>query len=209
MLFTFSDIATRAASVFEAWFTKRDRLQDARTLYLVGLYGKGYIEHRLLALTQGAEAYHHQFFPGWYMDHAPFKADVLAPLTAAVPSNIDSSHRTAILARLKFANEYSLRRRLRDLFDAHGDALSALVQDPGKCISPIVDMRNEFTHFAAPALGADARRPGSEHAFRYNWILRLLLESCFLTEIGFTHEEVVELVRRSEMYRQMSRRFQE
>jgi hypothetical protein len=39
-------------------------------------------------------------------DDSQFNTDVLAALTAAVPSSIDLSHRTAIMARLKFANEF-------------------------------------------------------------------------------------------------------
>lgn len=71
-------------------------------------------------------------------------------------------------------------------------------------------MRNEFTHFPVPASGArGATRTNRDAAFLFTWILRLLLEACFLTEMGFSRDEVVGLVRRSEVYRQMSLRFRE
>ena len=207
MLFTFSDIAARPQTLFAEWLNKTDKLEDARTLYMVGLYGGGYVEHRLLALTQAAEAYHRRFLHDRYMNDAQFETDVLAPLNAAVTSNIDPSHRAAILARLKFANEFSLRRRFRDLFRLHSDTLSILVDEPADYESPIIAMRNEFTHFPVPASGARVARANRDAAFLFIWILRLLLEACFLTEMGFTRDEVVGLMRRSDVYRQMSRRF--
>lgn len=208
MLFRFSDIKERPETAFAAWFDKMDSLKDARTLYKVGLYGGGYIEHRLLALTQAAEAYHRRFFSGLYMDDERFKADVLVPLSAAIPSNIEASHRDAIKARLRFANEVSLRRRLQELFKAHSAALTILAPDAEKQVSSIVDMRNQFTHFPVP----DSHREDKNHAGRdkslfYFYLLRLLLEACFLTEMGFEQEKIVAFVQRSDEYSQMARRF--
>jgi hypothetical protein len=45
MLLRFSDVATRPGAPFAEWLNKADQLEDARTLYMVGLYGGGYIEH--------------------------------------------------------------------------------------------------------------------------------------------------------------------
>jgi hypothetical protein len=196
MLFRFADIEEHAQAVFGAWFSKLDQLLDARTLYLVGIYGQGYIEHRLLALTQAAEAFHRRFYRDRYIDDADFETEVLKPLTAAIPSGIDESLKTAIAARLKFANEYSLCRRLRSLFVEHDDVLALLVPEPAGYISPIVDTRNEFTHFPVPA--AEIRKPGQrpepERVLLYNWILRLLLESCFLSALGFAKDDIVSFV---------------
>lgn len=53
------------------------------------------------------------------------------------------------------------------------------------------------------------QRPEPERVLLYNWILRLLLESCFLSSMGFAKEEIVSFVRQSETYRQMSLRFRD
>lgn len=209
MLFRFSDME-RPETAFAAWFDKMDRLKDARTLYKVGLYGGGYIEHRLLALTQAAEAYHRRFFSGRYMDDERFKADVLVPLSAAIPSNIDASHRDAIKARLRFANEVSLRKRLQELFKAHSAALTILAPDAEKQVSAIVDMRNHFTHYPVPDSHRESKnQAGRDKSLFYLYLLRLLLEACFLTEMGFEQEKIVALVERSDEYSQMARRFRD
>lgn len=209
MLFRFTDIEARAATIFREWLSKLDQLEDARALYFSGIYGRGFIEHRLLALTQAAEALHRRFFPDRYMDDADFETQVFQPLKAAIPASADASLRAAITACLKYANEHSLRRRLQALFEAHGDVLRLLVPEPDEYISPIIETRNEFTHFPVPASEAPqpATRPDPERVLLHNWILRLLLETCFLRAMGFSTDEIASFVRRSETSRQMSVRF--
>jgi hypothetical protein len=102
MLFRFGDIEGRAVEVFGAWLSQSDALHDARALYFSGVYGGGFIEGQLLALTQAAEAFHRRFYPGLYMDEAAFKAEVLKPLTAAIPTSVDEPLREAVTSRLRF-----------------------------------------------------------------------------------------------------------
>lgn len=209
VLFRFSDIENRASEVLGAWLSQSEKLHDARALYFSGVYGGGFIEGKLLALTQAAEAFHRRFYPGLYMDEATFETEVFKPLKAAIPASIDSALRAAITSRLSFANEYSQRRRMQTLFAEHGEALRLLVQEPEAYVSAIVDHRNDFTHFPPPA--PEARHPGGppdpERVLLYNWILRLLLESCFLKAMGFSADKIRTFVSRSETYRQMSVRF--
>lgn len=209
MLFRFSDFEKRAPDLFGAWLSKLDQMEDAVSLYIEGVYGRGFIEHRLVALVQGAEALHRQFMPDRYMKQDDFDNQVFLPMTGAIPASVGASHRAAITSRLEFANEYSQRRRLRELFKAHASVLGLLVRDPLALVSPIVDTRNEFTHFPVPADVSHRHsvRPNTERALLYNWTLRLLLESCFLTEMGFSVSEIESFVGRSDTYRQMGQRF--
>ena len=187
MLFGFGEIEGRAQELFGAWLSQIHYLQDARTLYLSGVYGGGYIEHRLLALTQAAEALHRRFFQDRYMEQAAFDAEVLEPLVKAIPVGAVGPLRQGLRDRLKFANEHSLRKRLRTLFDTHESVLTALVDKPTELVSPIVDARNEFTHFPVPEaeLSPPHSRPRANRVIEFNWVLRLLLESCFLQTMGF------------------------
>lgn len=132
-------------------------------------------------------------------------------MAAASAPITNASLRTAILARLKFANEYSLRRRLHELFREYAIALRMLVPKPEEYISPILDTRNEFTHFPVPAseTPATTTRARADRVLLYNWLLRLLLESCFLTAMGFSTDEIASFVQRSETCRQLAVRFRE
>ena len=78
------------------------------------MYGKGFVEGKLLALTQAVEAFHRRFYPGLYIDKERFDKEVLKPLTDAIPSTAGAELRDSIASRLKFANEHSQRKRAAD-----------------------------------------------------------------------------------------------
>jgi len=207
MLFRFTDLGGREQSIFDLWFSKLDKLQDALALYTWGVYGRGFIEQKLLALTQAVEAFHRRLCQDRYMDQAEFERDVFEPLVSSIPGVVNSSHRTSLRKRLQFANEFSFRTRLRLLFKAHGPVLRLLVSRPEAFIGAIVETRNEFTHFPLPTRQAPTpRRRHQERVLLYNWLLRLLLESCFLTEMGFTCDEIRGFVGRSNFYQQLADR---
>ena len=205
-LFRLADIQGDGSQPLAAWLSEAGRLRYVRALYFAGVYGGGFVEQKLLFLTQAAEAFHRLYYPGLYLeDQSEFEATVLKPLTEALPVSVDTRVRQAINAKLKFANEYSLRQRLRELVHAHAEILEVLVEKPEQWVQRIVDLRNEFTHFPV-----DDRKCGSESAERaelYNWLLRLLLEACFLRIVGFEPKQALACVAHCSMYQQISRRF--
>ena len=206
MLFRAEELADRLPALFTAWCSRADELFDSRALYFAGGYGGGFIEGRMLSLTQAVEAFHRRFREGRYVDQTLFDSDVLIPLVAAIPVGIQSSLRQSLATRLRYGNEFSQRRRFRDLFRQYAAALETIVANPVSYVDPIVDHRNEFTHFD-PAARTSTTQVPPERVLLYNFILRMLLEACFLESMGFTNEEIVALLRRSETYRQLSVRF--
>jgi hypothetical protein len=167
------------------------------------VYGQGFLETKLLALTQAAEAFHRRFYPGLYMDTQDFALSVFEPLKASIPALVSDAHRASITSRLQFANEFSQRRRMDALFREHVETLRILVASPETWVDPIVAHRNAFTHFALSTHVAQ----DPERVLRYNFILRLLLEACFFKVVGLTTDEIAALVRRSESYRKVRVRF--
>jgi hypothetical protein len=197
----------REQAMIGAWFTEARRVHDTRVLYLAGVYGSGFVETKLLLLTQAAEAFHRQFRPGLYMDPEAFMSKVLEPMRKAIPEAVTSSHRQSLDSRLKYANDYSQRRRIQELFDEFEDVLEVLTDSPGSFVARIVDHRNEFTHFPVPDPDAVSRPTDPSKVLRYNWLLRLLLEACLMTRMGFTVAEVREIVSKSSPYGQIAERF--
>jgi hypothetical protein len=104
---------------------------------------------------------------------------------------------------LRYANELSQSERLGSLVDEYAAALEVLVPTPTAYVGPIVKHRNEFTHFD-PKSRTDVP---PERVLLYNFLLRLLLEACFLQSMEFSRDEVIALLRRSERYRQLRVRF--
>jgi hypothetical protein len=70
-------------------------------------------------------------------------------------------------------------------------------------VKPIVDHRNAFTHFDPSTELAH----GPDRVLLYNFVLRLLLEACFLKAVGLTTQEIATLAHRSERYKQLAWRF--
>jgi ApeA N-terminal domain 1/Apea-like HEPN len=207
-LFRYEDIQDVAPAMFEAWLSQIDKLHSARVLYFAGAYGGGFLETKLLALTQAAEAFHRRFYPpGLFIDPSSFEAQVRRPLTAAIPAFLEPSFRQSLKSRLKFANELSLRRRMRDLVRDHSDALKTLVECPPDWIGPIVDHRNEFTHFPIPGESEETSEPDPERLLRYNFFMRLLLEACFLHALRLQTDRIAHLISQCDTYRKVKERF--
>ena len=198
----------REQAMIGAWFTEARRVHDTRVLYLGGVYGSGFVETKLLLLTQAAEAFHRQFRPGLYMDPEAFMSKVREPMRKAIPEAVTGSHRQSLGSRLKYANNYSTAKaNPRAVRRVRGSAQGAHYS-PGSFVAGVVDHRNEFTHFQVPDPDAVSRPTDPAKVLRYNWLLLwLLLEACLMTRMGFTVAEVREIVSKSSPYRQIAERF--
>jgi hypothetical protein len=206
MMFSGNEAEKRLPELFAAWWSRAESLFHVRALYFAGAYGGGFIEAKLQSLTQALEAFHRRFRDGTYMDEAAFQRDILAPIVAAIPKDTDARLRQSIIARLRYANGFSQRQRFKVLFREYSAGLETLVTKPVEYVDPIVDHRNEFTHFD-PEQRTPAVEVPPERVLIYNFLLRMILEACFLESMGFTKDEIVALLRRSETYRQYSVRF--
>lgn len=200
-------LAARVPEVFSRFIQQSAILHDARALYLSGVYGGGFIENKLIALTQAAEAFHRRFYSGEYMAGDAFAATVLPYLKTALPSTLSSDHRASLLARLAYGHEYSQRKRICELFKAHEGTLQALARDPLAFVGPMVAHRNAFTHFPAPSGTDEPAEKDSEAVLRYNLLLKLLLEACLLEAAGLPADEIAALARASYRLKQLAARF--
>jgi hypothetical protein len=142
-------LSGRMPDVFSRFIRQAATLHDVRALYLSGVYGGGFVENKLIALTQAAEAFHRRFHDGEYMAGEAFAVEVVPALKAAIPKHLPSDHRASLLARLTYGHEYSQRKRLGELFEAHEGTLRVLTPHPMTFVRRMIDHRNTFTHFPA------------------------------------------------------------
>ena len=205
-LFQYKDIAARPFDVFGAWLGNAESLGVVRSLYMSGAYGKSFLELKLLALAQAVEAYHRRAYEGQdlYMDAGAYEQHILPGLLAAVPATLDASHRQSLTSRLKFANEFSFRKRLTMLFDEHDAAIAAVIPDPRAWIERIVAHRNGLTHH--PVIEG---RPNVDKIalVQCNYVLLILLELCFLKSMVMDASAIEQLAQKCERYRQIRQRF--
>jgi hypothetical protein len=206
-LFRSRDVETRLPSMFGAWLESAERLSVVRSLYFSGAYGKTFLELRLLAFAQAAEAYHRRVYEGQdlYMDADVYERDVLPQLRSAIPKIVGSDHRQALKKRMEFGNEVSFGRRLRTLVKEHEAALGAAVPDPCSWVQTIVNYRNGFTHH--PVADETMSDRDKIELIRCNYVLQILLELCFLKSMTLDAETIAALARKCDRYRKIRERF--
>lgn len=143
----FRDISDKFGEVVREWF---EIVDTHRSIYgpLLGVMfsPESYAETQFLALVQGLEAFHRQGFPGLYVPCGEYDG-FYRELVAGLPPRIPSALRSALVDRLKYGNEYSLRRRLTQLLGTLPDSIGEMFhKNPSEFISSVVDLRNRLVH---------------------------------------------------------------
>jgi hypothetical protein len=210
MLFRFKDIEDRLETTWGGWLAHAEMLWSSRSLYLLGVYGDGYVESKLLSLTQAVESFHRRWHAdrGHHMPKPSFKKQVLDPLKMAIPAGLPDALRQSLLSSIGHANQFSLRLRLEALVNEHSAALDMLTPDARSLMKSIVEVRNRFTHFFDDENPAtEAASEDDEQVLRYNVLLQCLLELSFLSAMGLSKDEVTSIARRNGHYRRLSERF--
>jgi hypothetical protein len=109
-----------------------------------------------------------------------------------------AGHRDWLEEKLKYSNELSLRRRLKLLFAQFSYLLDDLIPDRKAAINAIYDNRNYLTHYDATLKMRAAT--GARLLFMVE-VLKLLLQACFLRELGLPDITIKEFVSRSRTVR--------
>lgn len=189
MLFTLADVRDRLETVLSNWFDKAGLLENVYQLYSGTLSNPHmFAADRFLSLVQAIESYHRRMYGGKYLPDEDYQkaGGLYEALVRAIPDGVDKDHRTGLRERLKYAHEFSLRKRLQEIFKQH-EALTELVQDRDRFVDKVVTTRNYLTHYDE----ADKERAATGAALgRLVETLRRLLELCLLTQVGFSSEEV-------------------
>jgi hypothetical protein len=205
MLFTFADIEDRIDVILKHWFDKADLLKPVRDLYVSAVYSPKFIlEPKFLTLTQAIESYHRRFRDSTYMTQNELDTDILPVLEAAIPAGINNDFRQSIKNKMKYLHEYSLSKRLNLLIKDNAKILDLYMQDPTSLVEPIIAYRNYFTHYD----------PKSHKAFKVNYgdvlylcyFLKFLIELCFLREMGFNSDDIINQLKNNYRYRNIFRK---
>jgi hypothetical protein len=132
--------------------------------------------------------------PGRYMSDDSYRAGLRRVLSGAIPKDdptIGKDFRASLDRRLDYLHEFSLRKRLKEIALRHRAVLEDLIGDPESFSSSVAEKRNQLTH-------PGEQDPKRAQDYRELWPLSdkmtLLLEVCFLDEIGFAQERLRQIV---------------
>jgi hypothetical protein len=181
MLFTFKHIKDRFQVFIRNWFDKLEKLE----FIFEDLFRSDSVEYRLLSLTQGLEQYHRNMFEeGKYLSDEEYQR-VYEKLIEAIPKDISESFQEHLKKYLKYANEFSLRKRLKEIFKKYYVVLEGLglKEKTEDIINNLVDKRNYYTH-------RDKEKKKTPVSLDDLAKLQIIALTCLLYEIGFELDEI-------------------
>lgn len=197
MLFTFGDISGRFDSFLRNWFEKVDLLEPIYDLYFGTLYNpRMYSEQKFLSLVQAIESFHQRIHGGEYMSVEEYEP-VYDALVNAIPDWVSSDLKYRLKEYLKYGREFSLRKRMKDIIYIYQANTDRFIGNKNAFIEKVVDTRNYQTHHDEDL---KERAAGGEELDRLTQKLKVLLEVCLLTELGFSSEEIKGLFSRNSRY---------
>jgi hypothetical protein len=189
-LLRFQNLETRFGDVIANWFANYEKFESAFNLYFATKSGRElYVENRFLMLIQALEALHRGLSVATVFSDDEY-SNFCDVLEAAAPPKF----REWLQLRLKYGNEPSLRRRLRELFEAFG-AFYGQPKHIDTWVSRIVDARNYATHHD-PELKLRAAR-GSD-LLELCDVLETLIQLHMCLLCGLSRDEVVKATGQSE-----------
>jgi hypothetical protein len=196
MLFIYKDIQSDFKKFLTNWFEKSKSLELVFILYFSTIYNpKQYSEHLFLSLVYALESYHRTAFRNYEL---PNKEHI-----QRIKKILDSTslkYQNWLEEKLKYSNEPSLRKRLTEIFNRYAEIITDYVKGKKGFIDKVVKTRNYLLH-GDPNLKRNACK-GKELAY-ITQFLKILLEISLLTEIGFSTQEMKNLISRNKRYRKI------
>jgi hypothetical protein len=162
-----------------------------------------FVEFEFAALMQALESYHRRAYTGRYVSRSKYEK-IKGPMLAAIDTETPADLRQKLKDALRYANEHSLRKRLRRIFEDLDEGAFGLVskEKPSDLANLLVDTRNALTHFPT---GVASKPPLKGRALSVmNHRLQVLCALLLLQRIGFETELAVRRIRQHPRLRNLS-----
>ena len=188
MLLPYGVVKDDFVAMVGRWFDRSEQAVLATNIFF-GAQGfrSPTVNTRFLAAAQAAESYHRSLGTGLYMDQQIYDA-ILPDLLRHIPESIQGDHRVSLKNRFKYGNEYSLRKRLADLFQRIPEnAQTRIANDCSKFINRVVNTRNYYTHYDHTA--QDSAFSGKD-AYIAAERLRILVIANLLHDLGVADDKL-------------------
>jgi hypothetical protein len=210
ILFTFPNIQDNFQSYLDSWFKQAEPLKPVYDLYFSTRYNPHeYLQSTFLSLTQALETYHRRQYGGVYLATEAYKQDVYPKLAEAIPPDLGNDFKQSLKnGTLKYANQFSLRKRLKDMTKELSEQRLGIIflntKDKRYSFADRVNnVRNYLTHY-------DPNSPvdiSSQELLDLIEKLRAILEIYLLKEIGFEFSQIREMTREHWKYKPVFRRW--
>ena len=198
--FVLADIVDDFSEVMNNWFQHYEELEPVYNLYFSVQYNSEmYLQNQFLSLTQAIETYHRREIGGQYLSNSEFE-EFYGELCEIIPDRFDESFQDHLeKGTFKYANDFSLRKRLSQLVSEQENILGKLPMDVEASVNEIVNTRNYLTHYN------EGISPRADTGELHPLILRLrvILETVLLSNLGIPEDQIVE--RLQQRYSELTR----
>ena len=193
--FGYNDISTDFEETILRWLADYETIHPAVDLYLSSKTGEHkYLNGLFLSLIQGLETLHRRT-----TDHTEMKPDDFDRLRSTIRDAIPRDKRSFVESRLTYANEISLRKRLKRLIDPFQD-LFGTSSEIKSLVRDMVDVRNYLTHYDKKLEGK-AKRIGDNELHTMCLKLDALFQLHFLKLTGMDTDRIRSMARGNRVLR--------
>ncbi|MEE0025251.1 HEPN domain-containing protein [Methanobrevibacter sp.] len=175
--------------IFEKWFEINKKYKPLFDIYFMNFLTTPYLEYQFLSNTQALEAYlrKNEQYEDNYMSITEYE-NIKKEFSKFIEKlDISKDHKESLKSRIRYGNEISLRKRLKELINELNEykIINKLINgNKNKLIVDIVDARNYFTHYDK----SSNYKKNNEKLLKLNYKLKILMELCILKELGFENE---------------------
>ena len=206
MFFTLEDIKKNFTKVIDNWFKKHEDLESFYYLYFINLSNVNkYSEGTLIAFTQALETYLRKTQKkDKYLPDTEYEIIFENMEKCLSEQKISNSHKQSLRSRIKYGNEYSLRKRLLELLNKtiKFDIIKKITNNKiDRFVNEIVDTRNYYTHYSEE-LEKNAKK--DKDLLILNEKLKILIEFCFLIELGLDDDEIEKITKKYFLYKKFT-----
>ena len=187
MLFRYRDVADQREEILTKWIKNYDISEPSFNLYFATMSGgQKYVDGKFLSLAQGIETLHRRNSQETQMPEAEF-SNLKDKILKAVP---DSKEKKWIKEKLRYANELSLRKRMRQMIEPFKD-LFGNSKKRNSFIGKVVDTRNYLTHYDS---SLENKADSGEDLGKLYTKLEALFQLHFLRLIGIDDNTIKSMV---------------
>ena len=193
MLCTLPTIENDLETYLDNWLSSGAAIEPVHNLYFSVVNNpKSYLELTFLCFTQALETYHRRRFGGKYQSDEEYHKGLYTAFLEVIPDGTDPDFRESLKrGKLKYANEFSLRRCLKEIADEASKVVQegflASNRDRASFVRRVSDTRNYLTHYD---LDLVSKAADIDELVELTDKARILLEMCLLREIGFEPEQI-------------------
>ena len=188
-LFVYEDLEN-FDTIFEYWLRLNNDLNEVANLYFNIIYSPELDQqNQFLNIVQAIEIFHRIKFK----NHTNRPKDKFDNLKKEIISGISKPYKSFVKGLLKHANEPNLQARLIYLINEKGSSIIPLINDINNFSDRIAKTRNYLIHLN-PNIRSDVLF-GTDRYWAIQTLI-LLLQICFLFELGFDNSKVDKFIRR-------------